>query len=83
MSYYEDFKYCNFDADEAYEKYLDNLENLVSKRLWQKKNGHIIPISEMELTHLENTYRLILNNIDYSMYVPLFKNEINRRWEDS
>ena len=86
MSYYDDFLNYAYEwsnGEERYEKYLDNLENLASKRLWKKKNGYIISISDMELTHLENTYRLILNKIEYSMYIPLFKAEINRRWGDS
>ena len=53
---------------------------------WKQKNGKIILISEMELSHIENCMKMLTKNGDMELikiWKPVFEQEIERRkqWE--
>ena len=71
-----DWEYRNFER--PYIEFIDGPRNRTKVYNWTTKDGRKIPLPEMTIEHLENTYNFLIKKgyVEMSMY---FKEEINKR----
>ena len=73
--------YYAWEIEEA-KNYADEIWHEAEGKVWETKDGRLIPIEEMTTSHIKNTIAYIQRNWDVELYQPwldVFNDELERR----
>lgn len=59
--------------------FIDSLDYFIYNKLWRKRTGGIIKISNMDSEHLQNTINMVNRNNPDSRILPLLIKELKTR----